>query len=438
MDNAFGVSQMQEQSQILSPHQIQSLRVLQMPSAELYDYLMKELEENPVIAFDSIDYAEKCRRNSHYTASDDESALADIIADDNSSPIVSLRIQFSMLKPLPKIERIGYALIYLLDENGYLCYDDVEKLVQASNISLDDLKTAIDLLQSLEPAGVGAFNPRECILLQLERKGLKGSDAWIVVQDYLEMLSKNQLPQISKKSGIPLHRVVNAQQLIRTLNPKPLMLEATHRGSGFVVPDIRILKKDGKFVVELNQLSADSILIDDTYTKIYRDTDNETVRSFLGENMKKAQWLRESIRQRCDTLMECASALLKVQRAFFEEGPDYLRPYSRREMAETLGRNESTVSRALKGKYVECEWGMFPTDYFFPKPSIDTHPLMTRNTIESSIRMIIGNEDSRSPMSDEAIVDTLGEMGIEVSRRTVAKYRDELGIPASFRRKTFD
>lgn len=439
MDNSIGVSQLQEQSQILSPRQIQSLRVLQMPSAELYDYLMKELEENPVITFDSIDYAEKCRRNSHYASLDsDDTSLEDVISDDNSSPIISLRIQFSMLKPPQKIERIGYALIYLLDENGYLCYDDVEKLAQASNIALDDLKTAIDMLQSLEPAGVGAFNPRECILLQLERKGLRGSDAWIVAQDYLEMLSKNQLPQIAKKSGIPLHRVVNAQQLIRTLNPKPLMLEATHRSSDFIAPDIRILKKDGKFVVELNQLSADSILIDATYSKIYRDTDNETVRSFLGENMKKAQWLRESIRQRCDTLMECATELLKHQRAFFEEGPDWLRPYSRREMAEALGRSESTISRALRGKYVECEWGMFPMDYFFPKPSVDTHPLITKNTIEGSIQMIIGNEDRRNPMSDEAIVDKLGEMGIEVSRRTVAKYRDELGIPASFRRKIFD
>ena len=439
MDNSFGVSQLQEQAQILSPRQIQSLRVLQMPSAELYDYLMKELEENPVITFDSIDYAEKCRRNSHYASlENDGDQLEDVIADDNSSPIVSLRIQFSMCKPTPKIERLGYALIYLLDENGYLCYDDVEKLAQASNISLDDLKTAIDLLQSLEPAGVGAFNPRECILLQLERKGLRGSDAWVVAQDYLEMLSKNQLPQIAKKSGIPLHRVVNAQQLIRTLNPKPLMLEATHRSSDFIAPDIRIFKKDGAFAVELNQLSADSILIDATYSKIYQDTDNDTVHSFLGENMKKAQWLRESIRQRCDTLMECATELLKNQQSFFAEGPDWLHPYSRREMAEALGRSESTISRALRGKYVECEWGMFPTDYFFPKPSVDTHPLMTKNTIESSIQMIIGNEDRRTPMSDEAIVDKLGEMGIEVSRRTVAKYRDELGIPASFRRKIFD
>lgn len=438
MDNSFGAQQLQEQAQILSPRQIQSLRVLQMPSAELYDYLMKELEENPVITFDSIDYAEKCRRNSHYTLSDtDDAELADIIADDNSSPIVSLRIQFSMLRPAPKIERIGYALIYLLDENGYLCYDDVEKLAQASNISLDDLKTAIDLLQMLEPAGVGAFNPRECILLQLERKGLRDSDAWVVAQDYLEMLSKNQLPQIAKKSGIPLHRVVNAQQLIRTLNPKPLMLETTHRNNEFIAPDIRIYKKDGHFSVELNQLSSESINIDDTYSKIYKDTDNETVRTFLGENMKKALWLRESIRQRCDTLMACAAELLKSQRSFFEEGPDWLRPYSRREMAEALGRSESTISRALRGKYVECEWGMFPTDYFFPKPSINTHPLMTKNTIESSIQMIIGNEDRASPMSDEAIVEKLGSMGIEVSRRTVAKYRVELGIPASFRRKTF-
>ena len=157
---------------------LQSLQVLQMPSTELYDYLMKELEDNPVITFDSIDYAEKCRRNSHYSLdSDEETNFADIIPDDNSSPLVSLRLQFSMLKPPPEIERIGDALIYLLDENGYLYYGDVERLAQASHISLDNLKTAIDLLQSLEPAGVGAFNPRECILLQLERKGLRDSDA---------------------------------------------------------------------------------------------------------------------------------------------------------------------------------------------------------------------------------------------------------------------
>ena len=216
---------------------------------------MKELEENPVITFDSIDYAEKCRRNSHYASlENDGDQLEDVIADDNSSPIVSLRIQFSMCKPTPKIERLGYALIYLLDENGYLCYDDVEKLAQASNISLDDLKTAIDLLQSLEPAGVGAFNPRECILLQLERKGLRGSDAWVVAQDYLEMLSKNQLPQIAKKSGIPLHRVVNAQQLIRTLNPKPLM----SREQGLTVIGVSDFDRDDARVFTAKEAFSES------------------------------------------------------------------------------------------------------------------------------------------------------------------------------------
>lgn len=440
MENSFSAHQTQDQEQVqlLSPRMLQSLRVLQMPSTELYDYLMKELEENPVITFDSIDYAEKCRRNSHYVTGDnDEAALADVIADDSSSPIVSLRLQFSMLKPPPEVERVGYALIYLLDENGYLYYDDVERLAQASNISLDTLKTALDLLHSLEPAGVGAFNPRECILLQLERKGLKNSDAWKVAQDHLELLGKNQLPQIAKKSGIPLHRVVNAQQLIRTLNPKPLMMEATHRGSGYIAPDIRIFKKDEGFAVELNQLRAESIIIDDTYSKIYRETDNETVRSFLGDNMRRAQWLRDSIRQRCETLMACSAQLLKVQRAFFEDGPDALVPYSRKEMAEQIGRNESTVSRALKDKYVECDWGMFPADYFFPKSSVEAHPLITKNTIENNIQAIILGEDRQSPLSDEEIVELLRKTGISVSRRTVAKYRDELGIPASSRRRVY-
>lgn len=440
MENGFGAHQTQDQEQVqmLSPRMMQSLRVLQMPSTELYDYLMKELEENPVITFDSIDYAEKCRRNSHYVSgTNDESALMEVIADDNSSPMVSLRIQFAMLKPSPGIEHIGYALIYLLDENGYLYYDDVERLAQASNISLDNLKTAIDLLQSLEPAGVGAFNPRECILLQLERKGLKGSDAWKVAQDHLELLGKNQLPQIAKKAGIPLHRVVNAQQLIRTLNPKPLMMETTHRNSEYIAPDIRIFKKEKSFAVELNQLSAESIIIDDTYSKIYKETDNETVRTFLGDNMRKAQWLRDSIRQRCETLMACATQLLKCQKTFFEYGPEYLLPYSRKDMAEQLNRSESTISRALKDKYVECDWGIFPTDFFFPKTSVDAHPMMTKNTIENSIQMIILGEDRQSPKSDEAIVEDLKDLGISVSRRTVAKYRDELGIPASSRRRVY-
>ena len=440
MENSFGTHQMQEQEQVqlLSPRMLQSLRVLQMPSTELYDYLMKELEENPVITFDSIDYAEKCRRNSHYVSeSNDEAALADIIADDSSSPITNLRLQFSMLKPSPEIEHIGYALIYLLDENGYLFYEDVERLAQASNISLDSLKTAMDLLHTLEPAGVGAFNPRECILLQLERKNLKGSDAWKIAQDHLELLGKNQLPQIAKKTGIPLHRVVNAQQLIRTLNPKPLMMEATRRSSSYIAPDIRIFKKEDAFVVELNQLRSESIIIDGTYSKIYKETDNETVRSFLGENMRKAQWLRDSIRQRCETLMACAAELLKNQQSFFEYGPDHLLPYNRKDMAEQIGRSESTISRALKDKYVECTWGTFPADYFFPKPSVEAHPTITKNSVENSIQAIILREDRQSPLSDEEIVETLKVQGITVSRRTVAKYRDELGIPASSRRRVY-
>ncbi len=438
MDNSFSAQQLQEQTQMLSPRMLQSLHVLQMPSTELYDYLMKELEENPVITFDSIDYAEKCRRNSNYFSYDgDETSLAEIVADDSSSPLVSLRIQYAMLKPPLEVERLGYALIYLLDENGYLNYEDVERLAQVSKASLDNLKTAIDLLHSLEPAGVGAFNLRECILLQLERKGLTGSDSWKIAQDYLELLSENKLPQIAKKSGIPLHRVVNAQQLIRTLTPKPLMMEATQKDSGYVAPDIRIFKKETGFSVELNQLSADSIIIDDTYSKIYSETDNETVRTFLSDNMRKARWLRDSIRQRCETLMACATQLLRVQGSFFDWGPEFLVPYSRKEMAEQIGRSESTISRALKGKYVECDWGMFPTDYFFPKPSLESQPTVTKNAIGSGIQSIILAENSQSPLSDEEIMVGLKTLGISVSRRTVAKYRDELGIPSSSRRRVY-
>lgn len=438
MEYGFGAQQIQEQTLILSPRMMQSLAVLQMPSTELYEYLVKEIEENPVITFDSLDYAERCRQSSHIQRESGETDdVTERISDDNNSPLVSLRIQFSMLKPPANIERIGYSLIYLLDENGYLCYDDVERLAQVTKVSFDDLRTAIDLLQSLEPAGVGAFNPRECILLQLERKGLRGSDAWKVAQDHLELLGKNQLPQIAKKSGIPLHRVVNAQQLIRSLNPKPMMLESRRQENQYIVPDIRVIKKNGGFSVELNQLSADSIIIDETYSQIYNETDNETVKAFLCENMKKAHWLRDSISQRCETLMACATALLERQRVFFELGPEALLPYSRKELAESVGRSESTVSRAFKAKYVECSWGLFPAEFFFPKGSAPAQPTITKNAVESSILNIINSENRQSPLSDEAIADALNSEGISVSRRTVAKYRDAMGIPPSSRRRVY-
>ncbi|MEG0876549.1 MAG: RNA polymerase factor sigma-54, partial [Oscillospiraceae bacterium] len=426
MEHGFGTQQRQEQTQILSPRMMQSLAVLQMPSAELYEYLIKEIEDNPVITFDSIDFAENSRRNTHYRHDyGKENNMNERISDDNNSPITSLRIQFSMLRPKPEIERLGYGLINMLDQNGYLNREDLDRFARTAKVSQKKLDFALGLLQRLEPAGVGARDPQECILLQLERLGLKGGDGWTVASEYLELLGRNQLPQIAKKSGIPLHRVVNAQTLIRSLNPKPLMQEGSDSENDYITPDIRIFKKEGGFAVELNQIKSDSIIIDDTYSKIFRETDSDVVRSFLDDNMKKANWLRDSIRQRCETLMACATQLLSSQGAFFEEGTEALRPYSRKEMAEQIGRSESTISRALKDKYVECDWGMFETDFFFPKTTIDARPMMTRTTIENSIQSIVLGENPQCPMSDETIVTILASMGIEVSRRTVAKYRCE-------------
>lgn len=438
MEHNLTSVQVQEQSQILSPRMVQSLNILQMPSTELYEYLIEEVEANPVISFDSIDFAERKRRNAKHKYSNYEnSGIAERYTSDGNNPTVSLRLQMSMLNAPCSVERLGFFLIQMLDENGYLDRDEVELIAKKKKASPKLLQQAIKLLQSLEPAGVGAFSLQECILLQLERKGLVGSDSWKIAKNYLELLGKNKLPQISKKSGIPLHRVVNAQQLIRTLNPKPLMQEAVVNEIEYITPDILILKADKGYVVELNQLSADSISIDNSYTQLLRKTDNNNVREFLGENLKKAQWLRDSIRQRCETLMDCTTELLRYQRAFFDYGPNALKPYSRREMAEQLGRSESTISRAFKDKYIECDWGMFPADYFFPKQTASTQPDVTRTGIESIIQYIIENEDRQRPLSDAAIAQTLEERGITVSRRTVAKYRDEMGIPSASRRKNY-
>lgn len=440
MEFGLETSQLIEQSQVLTQQMIQSLHVLQMPSTELYNYITKEIESNPVITFESIDFAERTRRTPkhHSESQNDNSYITEQIPDNENLPIISLRIQFSMKRPPQDVERIGYNLINLLDQNGYINNSDIDYLTHRLCVPQDRIDLAIQILQSLEPAGVGARNPQECILLQLDRLGLRNGDAWIIVENYLELLSKNQLPIISRKSGLPMDRIVHAKKLIRTLNPHPLILESKKHNNQYVVPDIRIFRKDkGSFIIELNQLKSESIKIDSTYSQIFKDTESESVRIFLNENMKRATWLKDSLRLRCETLEACSNQLLLDQHDFFEYGPTGLKPYSRKEMANKLEKSESTVSRAFKGKYIECDWGVFPSDYFFPKQTKMNQPSVTRNEILRYINEIISMEDKRKPFSDEALSEELMAKGFNISRRTVAKYRGELDIPFSGRRKVY-
>lgn len=417
---------------------VQSLNILQMPSTELFEYLMSEAEANPVITFDSIELAERKRRDARRSYTNYEKPEEEDYPNERGNASgVSLHLQMSMLNAHPEVEKLGNYLISLLDENGYLSREDVDRIAAYPNISESQLQTAVKLVQSLEPAGVGAFSLQESLLLQLERKNLNGSDAWKITKYHLELLGKNQLPRIARAMATPLQRIVDACQIIRELNPRPLMQEKAITDIEYITPDILILRAKMGFVVELNQLSPDSVSVESTYTDLLRNTDNEKVRKYLSDSIRKAQWLRECVRQRCETLMDCAAELLRQQRAFFEYGPDSLKPYSRREMAEQLDRSESTISRAFKDKYIECDWGMFSADYFFPKQSTNDGSEIAKSSIEIGIQSIVDNEDSQKPLSDTDIAEKLEKQGINLSRRTVAKYRSEMGIPPSSRRKTF-
>lgn len=431
-----GTHQKQEQTQILSPRMMQSLSVLQMSSVELYDYLIREIEENPVIAFDSIDRAERIRRTTTSAAGDGGDPM-DAIADEAYSPTDSLKLQFSMLRADRETERLGMALIDMLDESGCLSREDFGRFKVSPKVSEEKAENALKLLRGLEPPGVGAFDLRESVLLQLSRRGLEGSDAYVVADSCLELLGKNQLPLIAKKCSMSLSRVVAAWEMIRSLNPKPLSGDAGRSHREYIIPDIRIFHREGGYAVELNQLNGDSIMLDGEYIRIMRETENAAVRAYLDEKIKKANILKESIRQRCETLMLTATALLTAQRAFFDKGVGNLQPYSRKEMAQQLGVSESTVSRAFSGKYIECDWGVFPADYFFPKPPSGGGDALSRDEVMTAIKEIIAGEDRAAPLSDEDIAERLGSQELEISRRTVAKYRDALGIPSSSKRRVY-
>ena len=428
------IIQRQEQTLSLSPQMRQSLAMLQMNSEELYEYLIGQAMENPVIVMEEIEAAQSRRLtplcSSFGEFKTDPAALAvaaqEFIFD-------RLKQDFSVMSKDMAVTRVGQSLIDRLDKNGYLKKRELYDMLQ-SGIPQKTLKQAFHLLRQLQPAGIGARDLRECLLLQLRDRGYYPSDAWLIVSKYLPLLGRNQLQALSQKTGLPMGRVLAACEIIRSLQPRPLAAESVP-DADFIVPDIRVFRSGDRLEVELNQISADSIRLDESYKS--RDHDAKTG-SYLDARYKSALWIRCCIRRRCQTLARCAETLVRIQARFFFEGPCALVPYTQKHMANSLGLHKSTISRALKNKYIACEFGTFKMDYFFPQPLLSRDSTVLCSDALSAIGHIIAEENGQRPLSDAQITEKLSEYGITISRRTVAKYRQKLCIPSSLIRRSFE
>ena len=351
--------------------------------------------------------------------------------------------QWRFVEAAPDVKQAGERIINYIDSDGYL-RTPLEQLEDqpARPIPLDTLQDALDLVQTLEPVGVGARDLRESLLLQLAAEAKAGSDVTLeteLVRHHLHDIEMNRLPQIARRTDQPIERINKALDNLAHLNPRPGSLIG-QRTVPVVRPDVVVdLDDDGKIVVSMADGNAPRMYISKSYRKMARDrrTDRDA-RQFLQKSIRSAQWLMSAVEQRRQTIRRVTEEVFKVQREFLQAGKEALRPLPMANVAARVGVHVATVSRAVAGKYVQTPRGVVPLRMFFSGGTTTAEGEdVSWDAVKAKLREIIDGEDKSKPMNDDELVDQLKKHGIDIARRTVAKYRNMMDVPPARKRKQY-
>jgi len=348
--------------------------------------------------------------------------------------------QLTPLKISVRDKGLAIFLIESLDDDGYLGTSLEEictELPEELEFEVDEVQAVLTLLQSFDPPGVAARNPCECLSLQLKRLKHPQRDlALAIVQHHLELLAVRDYTRLRKALQVDDAALKSAHELIRSLAPYPGQAYSRPEAD-FVVPDVFVRKSGSGWVAQLNPDVMPRLRINDMYAQILRGAKGESGTAGLQQKLQEARWLIKNIQQRFDTILRVSQAIVERQKNFFTHGEIAMRPLVLREIADTLGLHESTISRVTTNKYMATPMGTFELKYFFGSHvSTETGGAASSTAIRALIKQLIGAEDPRNPLSDSRIAELLGEQGFVVARRTVAKYREALKIPAVNLRKT--
>ena len=350
-----------------------------------------------------------------------------------------LHSQLSVLVIPGTVRDAAATIIGNLDENGYLS-EPLEEIAREGEHALADVEAALRLVHTLDPAGVGARDVRECLLLQLESRGGKGGVAWQIVADHLKLLESRQNRELAKVLGRPPEHVHIALDVIRHLDPRP-GLRYSGPGARQVEPDVYISKDGDDYLIELNDEDLPQLRLNPQYKKMLdrEQEPNKDVRNYIKERYASALQLMKNIEQRKNTILRVCQSIVRRQSDFLESGLDRLKPMMIKEVAEEIGVHPSTVSRAVAGKYAHTPQGVFELRYFFSEavqgPSGSGTPLLL---LKRWVKKMIEEEDPSHPLTDEQITERLQSEGIQVTRRTVAKYREDMKIPSTHQRRVRD
>jgi RNA polymerase sigma-54 factor len=346
-----------------------------------------------------------------------------------------------------KTLRLGEVLIGLIDADGYLRQTDAELLEQAPpGTALDELQECIELLQeALEPTGLGARDFRDCLLLQIDQKTYHDPDAdlrieRLLVSDYLKDIEGNRYPKIAKSTGLSIERIQRAVHNLRQFTPHPGRLLAADTVRS-ITPDATIDydEENDLYVATLTHSRLPALQISASYEELAGDKSaDKPTRDFVGKQLTSARWLIDAVNQRHATLLRVIGVVIEAQRDFFEQGPAALKPLPMTLVADQLGIHVATVSRAVSEKYLQTPRGIFPLRMFFSGGTeTDEGEAMSWTAVQAKLEDIIKAEDKSKPLSDDALVEELKKHGIEIARRTVAKYRKQLNIPPARQRRQY-
>jgi RNA polymerase sigma-54 factor len=322
--------------------------------------------------------------------------------------------------------------------NELLDREAEERDAEVALFTEEEMLAMLTIIQDLDPPGVGARNLRECLLLQLRAAGLQDSMAYRLVQDAFEELIAHRWSELSKRFGISAHDVQNAADDVAKLDPKP-GLRYSAGGDNYIIPDLVVDKIGQAYHIFLNDGNLPRLKLSRTYQEIARDKkkfDTES-KEFIASKLNSAHWMIQAIEQRRQTMLKVMHYIVDRQRDFFERGVQALRPLTLREVAEAVGMHESTVSRVTNEKFVQTPRGVLPLKFFFSSglSTSDGDDVSARG-IKDQIEKLVSGEDTKNPLTDQAIVEILQQTGVQIARRTVAKYRDQLGVlPARMRKR---
>lgn len=412
----------------------QAITMLQFNAQELTDFLFEQSLENPLIEVETPynDYTSS-KIKQQTTSSGQGMELYTRRTETLQEELVS---QLNELKIDNEEYKIIKYLIYNLDKNGFLMESD-EELIHELNISFVQLQICIDTLQRFEPSGVGARSVKECLLIQLNGLEVDTTIAKQVIKDYFDLFVNKNWKEIAKKLKISLPDLQKQIDLILTLQPRP-GLNYFQDQVNYVAPDLSVEKIGGEFVVLINDKIMPRLKVLNEYSSILNGQHEKEVSTYLKDKNTQVNWLMKSLEERKSTMLAVMNCILRKQIAFFEKGPANLKTLTLKEIAEELSLHESTISRTCKNKYVQTPFGLYEMKKFFHQGvSVDGEELAS-TSVQVFIKQLVDEENKEKPFSDQKLVELLAEKhGVEISRRTVAKYRDILRIPGSSKRKRF-